>query len=84
MSSWGHLIVLALVASGLIDSVKSLNEEELAADEFLSNYDREVGILMNLMTVASWNYETNITDFNEEASLEASTKVNRIRGSFHE
>jgi hypothetical protein len=75
MWCWGHFIAVILIASCLIDSVKSLNEEELAAEEFLTSYDKEVGILMNLMTIASWNYETNITDPNEEASLEASAKV---------
>ena len=75
MWSWSHFIALTFIGSILIESAKCLNEEEKAADEFLSNYDREVGILMNLMTIASWNYETNITDPNEEASLEASATV---------
>jgi hypothetical protein len=52
----------------------SLNEEEKAAEEFLSNYDISISLLNNEQTKASWNYETNITDVNKNASLQLGAK----------
>ena len=48
---------------------------EAEAEAFLEAYDSAVGKLMNEMTIAQWNYETNITDENAEVALEASLKV---------
>lgn len=33
---------------------------------FLAEYDTKRGELLNLATVAQWNYETNITDSNSD------------------
>ena len=47
------------------------NTDEEEAKEFLATYDAEYGKLLNLATVASWNYETNITSENAELSSAA-------------
>ena len=52
------------------------NEEE--AIEFLAAYDQEYGRLLNLATIASWNYETNITDENAAEAGDAWFKVDQF------
>ena len=47
------------------------NTDEEEAREFLASYDAEYGNLLNHATVASWNYETNITSHNAELSSAA-------------
>ena len=70
---------LALSVVGTSSST-SLNDEELSAKQFLSNYEKSVVGLKNEMTIASWNYETNITDYNAEVSL----KISKTFSAFEE
>ena len=67
------LLATAMVAAAFAASVPASNDIE--AEAFLEAYDSAVGKLMNEMTIAQWNYETNITDENAEVALEASLKV---------
>ena len=71
------LLATAMVAAAFAASVPASNdiEAEAEAEAFLEAYDSAVGKLMNEMTIAQWNYETNITDENAEVALEASLKV---------
>ena len=69
------LLATAMVAAAFAASVPSSNDVEAEAKAFLVAYDSAVGKLMNEMTIAQWNYETNITDENAEVALEASLKV---------
>ncbi len=57
-----------------IVDVQSLNEEEKAAEEFLSNYDILITVLKNEQTKALWNYETNLTEINKNLTLEVGAK----------
>ena len=41
-----------------------MNSNEADAIAFLEQYDAEYGPLINDYVRASWNYETNLTDFN--------------------
>ena len=43
---------------------RRLNSNEDDAIAFLANYDSEYGPLINQYVIASWNYETNLTDEN--------------------
>lgn len=45
-------------------TVSRLNSNEADAIAFLEQYDSEYGPLLNDYTIASWNYETNLTTFN--------------------
>ena len=58
---------------GIELSVKNSNEEE--AKQFLEEYDVEFGKLLNEATIASWSYETNITDENAQTSQDAWLKL---------
>ena len=69
------LLATAMVAAAFAASVPSSSDVEDEAEAFLEAYDSAVGKLMNEMTIAQWNYETNITDENAEVALEASLKV---------
>ena len=69
------LLATAMVAAAFAASVPSSSDVEAEAEAFLVAYDSAVGKLMNEMTIAQWNYETNITDENAEVALEASLKV---------
>ena len=57
----------------LFETEKSTDEDE--ANEFLKYYSDQKLILMNEETVASWNYSTNITDYNDLLSQQASGKL---------
>lgn len=70
-----------VVFSFAVSSSASLNDEEVLAKEFLANYDKSVAVLMNELTIASWNYETDINDLNAELSLNASLKVSFCKSS---
>ena len=63
------------VAAFSVASAATLNEEELAADKFLSEYNDRVGLLLNEVTRSQWNYETNITEENKNISLEVGSRV---------
>ena len=54
-----------------------LNTNEDEAIEFLAAYDEEYGRLLNLATIASWNYETNITDVNAAEAGDAWFKLDQ-------
>ena len=54
---------------------KNNNEEE--AKDFLKEYNEKYGNLLNEYTIASWNYETNITDENEELKNDIQLKVRK-------
>ena len=43
----------------------------------MSRYDVEYGVLLNLATIGSWEYETNISSTNSETSQEAWLKVSK-------
>ena len=64
---WGLLLLLITLGSALAQN----NTDEEEAKEFLASYDAEYGKLRNLATVASWNYETNITSETAELSSAA-------------
>jgi len=64
-------LIVMLVAP--LATVAQNTEED--AKVFLGEYNLEYGRLLNLMTVAAWNYETNITDFNEQIQEEASLNL---------
>ena len=66
------LIVIFIEAS--TGTSTTLNEEERAAEEFLSNYDILIKVLKNEQTKAVWNYETNITEENKNLTLEVGSK----------
>jgi len=51
------------------------NNNEEDAKEFLAKYNIEAGILTNEMTVADWNYTTNITEENAQISQAAGFKL---------
>jgi hypothetical protein len=51
---------------------KNHEQEALA---FLKDFNQERARLANLATIASWNYETNITDYNSQVSQEVGAKV---------
>ena len=69
-------ILFILIETRLAVGDKNTNETE--AIEFLAKYNEEYGKLLNEYTVASWNYETNITDVNEATSQEAAIKVRNM------
>ena len=52
---------------------KNTNEEE--AKTFLVEYNENYGKLLNEYTLASWAYETNITDENADVVQECGLKV---------
>ena len=54
---------------------KNSNEEE--AKDFLKEYNEKYGNLLNEYTIASWNYETNITDENEALKNDIQLKVRK-------
>jgi hypothetical protein len=56
-------------------TASAADDVEQDAAKFLEDYDATVATLMNAMTIAQWNYETNITDENAEAALNASMGV---------
>ena len=57
---------------------RPLNKEKLAAEAFLQEYDKSLGTLWNEQTKAQWNYQTNLTDHNNEVYLNASSKVSLV------
>ncbi|KAK4313338.1 hypothetical protein Pmani_015292 [Petrolisthes manimaculis] len=46
------------------------NINEAEAIDFLGRYDREAGQMCNKFMEASWNYNTNVTDFNKRVMLQ--------------
>ena len=79
---WQKFAVLGLV---IVQSLLALtvdcllNEVELAAEAFLQEYDKSLSTLLNEQTKAQWNYETNLTDYNNQINLNASSKVRLVR-----
>jgi hypothetical protein len=51
----------------------STNEQE--AKTFLSNYDKEIQKLQTEVTLAEWNFNTNLTKENERVLSSVSKKV---------
>ena len=68
-SLWWGLLLLLLIT--LCSALAQNNTDEEEAKDFLASYDAEYGKLRNLATVASWNYETNITSETAELSSAA-------------
>ena len=64
---WGLLLLLITFGSALAQN----NTDEEEAKEFLASYDAEYGKLRKVATVASWNYETNLTSETAELSSAA-------------
>jgi len=56
------------------------NDKEEEAKKFLAEYNREYGKLLNLQTLADWNYKTNITKENALAAKVALLKVSEYNG----
>ena len=61
----------------LFEAVYGQNTNEEEAKEFLASYDVQYGILLNLATKASWNYETNITDDNADKAGDAWAELDK-------
>ena len=79
------LAVLTLVTAQSLPALtedRPLNKEELAAEAFLQEYDKSLGTLWNEQTKAQWNYQTNLTDHNNEVYLNASSKVSLMKQDF--
>jgi hypothetical protein len=53
-----------------------LNTNEDEAIAFLEHYDAEYGPIINQYVLASWNYETNLTDENAMAVVSISYFLN--------
>jgi hypothetical protein len=53
-----------------------LNTNEDEAIAFLEHYDAEYGPIINQYVLASWNYETNLTDENAMAVVSISCFFN--------
>ncbi|XP_059056714.1 angiotensin-converting enzyme-like [Achroia grisella] len=49
--------------------------EEAAGREYMRKLDEEMSIARNKKALASWNYESNITDHNEELMLQVSLEI---------
>ena len=78
---WQKVAVLGLVTVQSLLALtvdRPLNEVELAANTFLQEYDRSLGNLLNKQTNAEWNYNTNLTDNNNQIYLNASSKVSLV------
>ena len=71
------LVTVVVQSSPALSDDTSLNEVEIAANEFLQEYDLNYGILLNEKTKGQWNYETNLTDHNNQVYLNASAKVDK-------
>ena len=71
------LVTLFLLSSFCYSaqSIITKNDNEEDAKEFLARFDEDYGILLNKVTIASWNYETNITEENSQISQDAALKV---------
>lgn len=72
---WATFCLVAVISqSRSFDKNDEVSIEDLVL-EFLDNYDEEASKLMNEMTIASWNYETNITDYNADIATQKSLEV---------
>ena len=49
--------------------VPELNSDENEAKAFLASYNKEYAPLLNRFTVATWNWETNLTDYNANIAV---------------
>nr|CAH0112907.1 unnamed protein product [Daphnia galeata] len=71
------LFLAFVYSSALAINIKSKkgrsNSNEDDAIDFLANYDSEYGPLKNQYLIASWNYETNLTDENALAVFKTVT-----------
>jgi len=59
-------------------------EEEVLAKIYLSRYDVKLGHLRNVATVATWNYNTNITDDNAKTQQEAELNTTKFEAEAYE
>lgn len=53
---------------------RRLNSNEDDAIAFLNEYNTEYGALVNQYVIASWNYETNLTDENANAVVSVTSQ----------
>lgn len=51
-----------------------MNSNEDDAIAFLNEYNTEYGALVNQYVIASWNYETNLTDENANAVVSVTSQ----------
>jgi len=58
-----------------ISNIKANNTNEDEAIEFLNRYNSEYAVLLNKYVLADWDYNTNLTDANAEASIAAGLAV---------
>lgn len=57
-------VVISLKRKPVRPDIHELNSDENEAKAFLAAYNKEYAPLLNKFTVATWNWETNITDYN--------------------
>jgi hypothetical protein len=58
------LLVASCVAGATTNTVP--NDDESRAQAIIDGLNDELANMRNIQTVASWNFESNITDYNEE------------------
>lgn len=66
MSARRLLLVLAVAIGAVVETETALSQLELRAQEFLKRYDENATQLMYQYSLASWAYNTNITDENSQ------------------
>ena len=59
--------------------IHELNSNENEAKAFLAAYNKEYAPLLNKFTVATWNWETNITDYNAKIAVSSETQTQRVK-----
>lgn len=66
---------ILFITTGFLYVRRRLNSNEADAIAFLAQYDSEYGPLLNQYVIASWNYETNLTDENALAVVSTSIPI---------
>ena len=66
------IIALTAAFPQKTDEDNNLISDESKAIEFLKEYNEKLGKLSNAYSIASWNYNTNLTDANKQKEGEIS------------
>ena len=61
----------------LLTKIQAQNTDEDEANAFLEDYNDIYGKLLNNYTIASWNYETNITDENSQIASDSKLQMSK-------
>ena len=61
----------------LLTKIQAQNTDEDEANAFLEDYNEIYGKLLNNYTIASWNYETNITDENSQIASDSKLQMSK-------